>query len=146
MLNIKIMRLPHSEGLPLPEYKTAGAAGMDLNAALDVSIVLPPGGLYSVPLGFRAALPAGYEAQIRTRSGLAMHGIVVANAPGTIDEDYRGEWKVILANISNTSKTINRGDRIAQAVISKITRLGMNQVEVLDETARGEAGFGSTGV
>lgn len=145
---IQILRLPHSEGLPLPAYETAGSAGMDLRAAVpeDQPLTLAPGQRALVPTGLKIALPLGYEAQVRARSGLALkHGIICPNAPGTIDSDYRGECGVILANIGTEPFVIRRGERIAQLVIARHERADWIEVETLDETARGTGGFGSTG-
>jgi len=145
---IQILRLPHSEGLPLPAYETAGSAGMDLRAAVpeDQPMTLAPGARALVPTGLKIALPLGYEAQVRARSGLALkHGIICPNAPGTIDSDYRGECGVILANIGAETFVIRRGERIAQLVIARHERADWVEVEILDETARGTGGFGSTG-
>ena len=145
---IQILRLPHSEGLPLPAYETAGSAGMDLRAAVpeDQPMTLAPGQRALVPTGLKIALPLGYEAQVRARSGLALkHGIICPNAPGTIDSDYRGECGVILANIGDEPFVIRRGERIAQLVIARHERADWVEVETLDETARGTGGFGSTG-
>jgi dUTP pyrophosphatase len=145
---IQILRLPHSEGLPLPAYETAGSAGMDLRAAVpkDQPMTLEPGARALVPTGLKIALPLGFEAQVRARSGLALkHGIICPNAPGTIDSDYRGECGVILANIGAEPFVIRRGERIAQLVIAKHERADWVEVETLDETARGTGGFGSTG-
>ncbi|WP_242077642.1 dUTP diphosphatase [Brevundimonas diminuta] len=145
---IQILRLPHSEGLPLPAYETAGSAGMDLRAAVpeDQPMTLAPGQRALVPTGLKIALPLGYEAQVRARSGLALkHGIICPNAPGTIDSDYRGECGVILANIGDEPFVIRRGERIAQLVIARHERADWIEVETLDETARGTGGFGSTG-
>lgn len=145
---IQILRLPHSEGLPLPAYETAGSAGMDLRAAVpeDQPLTLAPGQRALVPTGLKIALPLGYEAQVRARSGLALkHGIICPNAPGTIDSDYRGECGVILANIGSEPFVIRRGERIAQLVIARHERADWIEVETLDETERGAGGFGSTG-
>lgn len=145
---IHILRLPHSEGLPLPAYETAGSAGMDLRAAVpeDQPMTLAPGQRALVPTGLKIALPLGYEAQVRARSGLALkHGIICPNAPGTIDSDYRGECGVILANIGAEPFIIRRGERIAQLVIARHERADWIEVPTLDETARGSGGFGSTG-
>ncbi|MBV9785493.1 MAG: dUTP diphosphatase, partial [Acidisphaera sp.] len=132
--------------LPLPTYASAGAAGLDLLAAVAEPVVLPPGGRALIPTGLAVALPAGHELQVRPRSGLALrHGIVLPNSPGTIDEDYRGELQVILLNAGNESFTVTRGMRIAQAVLAPVLRVEWREVESLDETARGEGGFGSTG-
>lgn len=139
-----VMRLPHGEGLDLPAYATDGAAGMDVLAAEDV--ILPPGARHAVATGLAVAIPPGFEIQVRPRSGLALkHGISVPNAPGTIDSDYRGEVKVILINHGAVSFEVRRGDRIAQLVLAPVTRASWLTVEQLDETARGEGGFGSTG-
>lgn len=141
---VRIKRLPHGEGLPLPAYATDGAAGMDVCAAEDVE--LAPGGRHAVATGFAVAIPDGYEIQVRPRSGLAFkHGISVPNAPGTIDSDYRGELKVLLINHGQDSFSIARGDRVAQLVLAPVTRASFAEVDDLDETARGAGGFGSTG-
>ena len=141
---VLLKRLSHGADLPLPQYATAGAAGMDVVSAEDVTI--PPGGRHAVASGLALAIPPGYEVQVRPRSGLALkHGISVPNAPGTIDSDYRGELKVILINHGAKSFAILRGDRIAQLVIAPVTRAAWVEVDELDETARGEGGFGSTG-
>ncbi len=144
MISVEIKRLPSGDGLPLPAYETAGAAGMDLRAA--EAVTLKPGARHLVPTGLSIALPPGFEAQVRPRSGLAVkHGVTVLNAPGTIDCDYRGEVKVPLINHGDTDFFIARGDRIAQMVIAPVTRIDWTEVEVLDETARGAGGFGSSG-
>lgn len=148
MKSVKIMitRLPWSEGLPLPAYETAHSAGMDLAAAVSDDTPLPPGERTLVPTGLSIALPEGYEAQIRPRSGLAArHGVTVLNTPGTIDADYRGEVKVILANFGTEAFVIRRGERIAQLVVAPVLRGVWEEVAELPETARGEGGFGSTG-
>lgn len=143
-ISIRLMRLPHGEGLPLPAYATAGAAGMDVVAAED--LVLAPGARHAVATGFAIAIPAGYEVQVRPRSGLALkHGVTCLNTPGTIDEDYRGEVKVILANLGDQPFPIARGERIAQLVPAPVQRAVFDEVATLDETARGAGGFGSTG-
>lgn len=145
---VQVRRLPHSEGLPLPAYETAHAAGMDLRAAVpdDAPVVLAPGFRKLIPTGFCIALPAGYEGQVRPRSGLALrHGITCLNSPGTIDADYRGEVGVILINHGEEAFTIRRGERIAQLVIAPVVQAEWVEVEALDETVRGEGGFGSTG-
>ncbi|MDV3457460.1 dUTP diphosphatase [Sphingomonas sp. HF-S4] len=143
-INIQIQRLPHGEGLPLPAYATSGAAGMDVVAAED--LMLDPGKRHAVATGFAMAIPEGYEVQVRPRSGLALkHGITCLNTPGTIDSDYRGEVKVILANLGDAPFAIARGDRIAQLVSAPVQRADLTEVETLDETARGAGGFGSTG-
>lgn len=145
-LGVEIQVLSHGEGLSLPAYATEGSAGMDLRAAVDEPVVLEPGKRALVPTGLRIALPAGYEAQIRPRSGLAIEqGITVANAPGTVDSDYRGEVKVGLINLSDEAHTIQRGDRIAQMVVAAVTRVAWRPISSLDETERGAGGFGSTG-
>ena len=131
---------------PLPEVASAGAAGLDLRAAIDSGIALSPGERRLIPTGFRIALPLGFEAQVRPRSGLALrHGILIPNSPGTIDSDYRGEIQVILMNAGSEEFKIARGDRIAQLVIASVVQPSWVEVEVLDETDRGEGGFGHTG-
>ena len=143
-VGVRIRRLPHGAGLALPSYATAGAAGMDVLAAEDVT--LAPGGRYAVATGFALAIPPGYEIQVRPRSGLALkHGISLPNAPGTIDADYRGELKVILVNLGAEAFHIARGDRIAQLVLAPVTRAAWQEVDALDDTERGSGGFGSTG-
>ncbi len=143
---IQVMRLPHGADLPLPTYATAGAAGMDLLAAVAAPVTVTPGGRALIPTGLAIALPPGHELQIRPRSGLALrHGIVVANSPGTIDEDYRGELQVILLNAGDAPFTVERGMRVAQAVLAPVVRAAWAEVVVLDETGRGAGGFGSTG-
>lgn len=147
-LTIEIARLPHSEGVELPSYGTAGAAGMDLRAAVpaDAPLTIAPGARALVPTGLTIAVPPGYEAQVRPRSGLALkHGITCLNSPGTIDCDYRGEVGVILANTGAEPFTINRGDRIAQMVIAAYQKIAWEEVSALPETQRGQGGFGSTG-
>ena len=145
---IAVKRLPHGQGIPLPAYETALAAGMDLRAAVaeDEPLTLRPGARFPVPTGLAMALPPGFEAQVRPRSGLAAKsGITCLNTPGTIDADYRGEVKVILINLGEEAVTIRRGDRIAQMVIAPVVQAAWTEVDSLDETARGEGGFGSTG-
>lgn len=145
---IPIQRLPHGEGLPLPAYETAQAAGMDLRAAPPehAPLVLRPGARLAVPTGLAFALPPGFEGQVRPRSGLALKaGVTCLNTPGTIDADYRGEVKVILINLGEEDFVIRRGDRIAQLVIAPVTQAAWREVATLDETARGAGGFGSTG-
>ncbi len=143
-ITIRLMRLPHGEGLPLPAYATSGAAGMDVVAAEDLT--LAPGARHAVATGFAIAIPAGYEVQVRPRSGLALkHGITCLNTPGTIDEDYRGEVKVILANLGDQPFAVVRGERIAQLVPAPVQRATFDEVTSLDDTARGGGGFGSTG-
>ena len=144
MTRVEIRRLPNNQDLPLPAYETAGAAGMDLRAA--EAVTLKPGARHLVPTGLSIALPQGFEAQVRPRSGLAVkHGVTVLNSPGTIDCDYRGEVKVPLINHGQDDFVIARGDRIAQMVIAPVTRASWAEVESLDETARGTGGFGSSG-
>jgi len=143
-IRIALRRLPHGVGLPAPAYATQGAAGMDVVAAED--LVLAPGARHAVATGFAMAIPEGYEVQVRPRSGLALkHGITCLNTPGTIDSDYRGEVKVILANLGDAPFPIARGDRIAQLVPAPVQRASLDEVDSLDETARGAGGFGSTG-
>ena len=143
-VGVKIKRLAHGEGLPLPAYATAGAAGMDVLAAED--LVLAPGDRHAVATGLALAIPPGFEVQVRPRSGLALkHGISVPNTPGTIDSDYRGELKIILINHGAESFAVQRGDRIAQLVLAPVVQAAWHEVTELDETARGEGGFGSTG-
>ncbi|HZZ31497.1 MAG TPA: dUTP diphosphatase [Phenylobacterium sp.] len=145
---VPITRLPHAEGLPLPAYETAQAAGMDLRAAVpdDEPLVLRPGSRFPVPTGLAFALPPGFEGQVRPRSGLAFkHGVTCLNTPGTIDADYRGEVKVILINLGEEDFVIRRGERIAQLVITPVVQAAWAEVESLDETVRGVGGFGSTG-
>lgn len=147
-IDIRVQRLPHAEGLPLPRYETSGAAGMDLIAALAQGevLTLEPGARAMVPTGLAIALPEGFEAQVRPRSGLAAkNGVTVLNSPGTIDCDYRGEVKVILINLGQEAFAIERGTRIAQMVVAPVTQAGFTEVAALDETARGAGGFGSTG-
>ena len=141
---VRVKRLPHGEGLELPGYATDGAAGMDVLSAEDLT--LAPGARHAVATGLALAIPAGFEVQVRPRSGLALkHGITVPNTPGTIDSDYRGELKVILINHGSDPFEVRRGDRIAQLVLAPVTRATWQAVAELDETARGEGGFGSTG-
>ena len=146
-IRIDVQQLPHGEGLPLPTYQTAGAAGMDLYAAVEAELVIAPGGRALVPAGIRVAVPEGYEAQVRPRSGLALrHGVTVLNAPGTIDSDYRGPVAVILFNGGGEPFVVRRGDRIAQMVVAPVCRAELVEVAALDETARSGGGFGHTGV
>ena len=145
-LAVPLRLLPHGEGLALPAYATADSAGLDLAAAVEAPVLLPPGGRLAVPTGIALALPQGWEAQVRPRSGLALnHGVTVLNSPGTIDADYRGEIRVILANLGSEPVTIARGDRIAQLVIAPVGRIAWQQVAALPPSARGVGGFGSTG-
>lgn len=148
-IDIRIQKLPHGEDLPLPEYQTPSAAGLDLLAAIrpHAKLVLEPGGRDLVPTGLRIELPDGYEAQVRPRSGLALrHGVTVLNSPGTIDADYRGEICVILVNLGSEPFEIARGDRIAQMIIAPVTRARLVEASMLSGSARGVGGFGSTGV
>jgi dUTP pyrophosphatase len=145
-VEIAVTRLPHNADLPLPAYETAQSAGMDLAAAIEEPITLAPGSRVMVPTGLAIALPDGYEAQVRPRSGLAVrNGVTVLNTPGTIDADYRGEVKVILINLGDETFEIERGMRIAQMVVSPVTQAAFSEVAELSETARGTGGFGSTG-
>lgn len=145
---IAVRRLPHAQGLPLPAYETSGSAGMDLRAAVPDGepTILKPGARAMVPTGMCWAIPEGFEAQVRPRSGLAAKaGVTCLNTPGTIDSDYRGEVKVILINLGEEDFTIRRGDRIAQMVVAPVAQAGWVEVDTLDETSRGVGGFGSTG-
>lgn len=145
-VTLELKRLEHGRDLPLPAYQSVLAAGLDLLAAVDGTITLAPGARALVPTGLAMALPAGFEAQVRPRSGLAAkHGVTVLNTPGTIDADYRGEVKVILINLGDDPFEISRGDRIAQMVIAPVLQADIVEVEVLSETERGSGGFGSTG-
>jgi dUTP pyrophosphatase len=144
---VPLQVLPHGKGLPLPAYATAGAAGVDLVAAIETPLSLAPGERKDVPTGIALALPPGWEGQVRPRSGLALrHGITVLNSPGTIDADYRGEIRIILANLGSAPVTIARGERIAQLVIAPVSRAEWQVVAELPATARGSGGFGSTGI
>lgn len=146
---IRILRLPHGAGLALPAYQSAGAAGVDLLAAVpaETPLTIPPGGFATVPTGFALALPQGTEAQVRPRSGLAArHGVTVLNSPGTIDADYRGEVLVVLANFGAAPFVVERGARIAQLVTAPVLRPILREVAALDDTPRGSGGFGSTGL
>ncbi len=145
-VKIQVVRLPHAAGLDLPAYQTEGAAGMDLKAAIEINLTIQPGERLAVPTGLTIALPDGYEAQVRPRSGLALeHGLTMANAPGTVDSDYRGEIKVILINLSDEEFTIQPGDRIAQLVIAPVARGKWDEVDLLPPSNRGRGGFGHTG-
>jgi dUTP pyrophosphatase len=145
-VTIQVRRLPHGEGLPLPAYATPGAAGMDLLAAVAAPVIIDPGKRALIPTGLAIALPPGFEMQVRPRSGLALrNGIVLPNSPGTIDEDYRGEIQVILLNAGDAPFTVERGMRIAQAIVSPVVRAEWREVETLDDTTRSAGGFGSTG-
>ena len=147
-IDIRVLRLPHAAGLPLPAYQSALAAGLDLLAAVpaDEPLELAPGTRALVPTGIAIALPAGFEGQVRPRSGLAaQHGITVLNTPGTVDADYRGELQVILVNLGAESFLVSRAMRIAQLVIAPVQRIKLREVDALDATARAQGGFGSTG-
>jgi len=148
-IDVRIMRLPHSQGLPLPAYQSALAAGLDLVAAVaaEAPVMLAPGARALIPTGIVIALPPGSEAQVRPRSGLAVkHGLTVLNAPGTIDADYRGEVAVILVNLGHEPFTVSRGARIAQMIVAPVTAVTWQETDSLPDTARGAGGFGSTGV
>lgn len=146
-ISVSITQLPHFAGLNMPRYATDLSAGVDLEAAIEAPVTLKPGERTLIPTGLAIALPEGYEAQVRPRSGLALkNGVTVLNSPGTIDADYRGEVKVILANLGTEPFTVERGMRIAQMVVAQYARVAWNVVDALDETARGAGGFGSTGV
>ncbi len=146
MIRVKVKRLPHGEGLDLPAYATEHAAGFDLRAAVEESVVLEPLERALIPTGFVFEIPEGYEGQIRPRSGLAFRkGITLLNSPGTVDADYRGEVKVLLINLGQEPVTIERGERIAQMIITPVVRVELVEVETVSTTARGEGGFGSTG-
>jgi dUTP pyrophosphatase len=147
-VGVRLLRLPHGEGLEAPHYATAGSAGMDIRAAVPEGepLTLEPGARAMVPTGFSFGIPEGFEVQVRPRSGLAAkHGVTCLNTPGTIDSDYRGEVKVILVNLGSEPFVITRGERIAQLVLAPVTRAAWEMVDTLDETARGAGGFGSTG-
>ena len=147
MVKVNVTQLPHGKDLPLPQYATSQSAGVDLMAAITDDIILKPMQRTLVPTGIAIALPEGYEAQIRPRSGLAFkHGVTVANAPGTIDADYRGEIKALLINLSQEDFVITRSMRIAQMIIAPVSHVQWNEVQSLDETQRSDGGFGSTGV
>lgn len=145
--SILVRRLPDAADLPIPAYMTEGSAGMDLCAAVEEAVTLLPGDYQAIPTGLCMALPQGYEAQIRPRSGLALrHGITLLNTPGTIDADYRGEIKILMINFGKEPFTVKRGDRIAQMVIAKVYQGHIEIVDNLDETSRNDGGFGHTGV
>jgi dUTP pyrophosphatase len=147
-VTIRIVRLPHGEGLPLPAYQSEDAAGLDIIAALpeDAPLDMRPGERALVPAGFKLELPRGYEGQLRPRSGLALRaGVTLLNSPGTVDADYRGEVKVLLVNLGLESVVIRRGDRIAQLVVAQVAQARVELAEAVSETARGQGGFGSTG-
>lgn len=146
IVTIDVIRLPHMDGIDLPKFETDQAAGADLRAAIEAPVILEPGERTLIPTGFCMALPAGYEAQVRPRSGLALkHGITVLNSPGTIDADYRGELGVLIINHGQKAFTVNRGDRFAQMVIAPVTQGAFNVVQTLSDTDRGSGGYGSTG-
>jgi dUTP pyrophosphatase len=147
-VEVRIVRLAHGADLPLPQYQSAHAAGLDLFAAVpaESAVVIPPGGRALIPTGIAIALPQGYEGQVRPRSGLAArHGITVLNAPGTVDADYRGEIQVVLANLGSEPFAVSRGTRIAQLIIAPVQQVTLLETVTLDPTARGQGGFGSTG-
>ncbi|MGE3477581.1 MAG: dUTP diphosphatase [Rhodospirillaceae bacterium] len=146
VVSVSIKRLPHASDLPLPAYQTSQSAGMDLCAAVSADVVIAPGAYTMIPTGFAIALPAGFEAQVRPRSGLAAkNGVTVLNTPGTIDADYRGEISVILINHGKEAFTVTRGMRVAQMVVAPVRTVMLEEKESLDDTARGAGGFGSTG-
>jgi dUTP pyrophosphatase len=143
---IKVVRLAHADGLPLPQYQSAGAAGLDLLAAVAAPLVLRPGKRALIPTGLILELPPGFEAQVRPRSGLALrHGLTVLNSPGTIDSDYRGEVQVLLVNLGDRPFTVARGERIAQLVVARCERVTLVEAPAASPTRRGRGGFGSTG-
>jgi dUTP pyrophosphatase len=145
-IRVPITVLPHGEGLPLPAYATEGAAGCDLRAAIQAELTITPGGRTLVPTGIAVAIPEGYEGQLRMRSGLAHDaGLALLNAPGTVDSDYRGEIRIIVANLGTEPVTLHRGDRIAQLVIAPVARAGFDKVARLPDSVRNSGGFGSTG-
>jgi dUTP pyrophosphatase len=148
MVRVRLMRLPHGDGLPLPAYHSEHAAGLDVVAAVpdDAPITMPPGARAAIPTGFVLELPAGYEGQLRPRSGLALKsGVTLLNSPGTVDADYRGEVKVIMINLGSEPVTIRRGDRIAQLVVARVEPVEIELASELGATPRGKGGFGSTG-
>ena len=145
-VQVPVLRLPHATDLSLPAYATPQSAGVDLRAAIDQTMIVPPLGRVAVPTGLAIALPVGYEAQVRPRSGLALNdGVTVLNSPGTIDADYRGEIKVILINLSHRPFAIERGQRIAQLIVAPVVQIDWHEVHVLEKTDRGDGGHGSTG-
>ena len=145
-ISIPIMRLANGKGLPLPTYQSIGAVAVDLHAAIENDVLLLPGNIGSVPCGFAVAIPEGYEAQVRPRSGLAAtHGISVINSPGTIDSDYRGEVRVLLINLGNEPFVVKRGMRIAQMLVAPVPRIEWQELDELPSTIRSEGGFGHTG-
>lgn len=146
-ITIPVLRLAHSEGLPLPEHASPGSAGVDLRAAIEADQIVEPGQRVQVPTGLVLELPTGWEGQVRPRSGLALrHGVTLLNTPGTIDSDYRGEVKVILINLGQERFRLTRGDRIAQLVVAAVSQVVLTEADNLASTHRGEGGFGSTGV
>jgi dUTP pyrophosphatase len=148
-LSVRFIRLPHGETLPVPAYATDGAAGLDLVAAVPATepLAIAPGAWAAVPTGLILEIPAGYQGEVRPRSGLALqHGVTILNAPGTIDSDYRGEVRVLLVNLSQEKFTVTRGMRVAQIVFMPVTRVSLGESSTLDTTARGGGGFGSTGL
>lgn len=146
MTEVRLQQLPQGADLPLPEYQTAGSAGADLRAAVHEPVTLAPGAFQLIPTGIAIALPEGFEAQVRPRSGLAAkHGVTVLNSPGTVDADYRGQIGVLLINHGPTPYTVNRGERVAQLVIAPVSQASFTVTESLQHTDRGSAGFGSTG-
>lgn len=145
-VTVRVRRAPHARDLPLPATASSGSAGWDLRAAVTEPLTLAPGARAAVPTGLHLAIPAGWEAQVRPRSGLALrHGVTLINAPGTIDSDYRGEVAVLLVNLGDAPHTLSRGDRIAQLVFARVQAVRWQEVEELDDTPRGDGGFGSTG-
>lgn len=146
-VKVQVVRLAHAAGLDLPAYSTPGSSGMDLRAAVEGRVTIYPGETTAVPTGLTIAVPAGYEAQVRPRSGLALkNSLAVLNSPGTIDSDYRGEVKVILANLGREDFVVNRGDRIAQLVVCPVVRAAWEEAERLPDSSRGSGGFGHTGL
>ena len=147
IIPVKIIRLQDDNDVPLPSYESEGSSGMDIRANVKEPVVLNPGEIRLIPTGFAVSVPLGYEAQVRPRSGLALkHGIGLVNSPGTIDSDYRGEVGIILTNWGSESFPIRRGDRIAQMIISKVYKADFVVTDTLDETSRGQGGFGHTGI
>ncbi len=145
-MKVKITRLNNNSDLPLPEYSTEGSAGMDIHASIEQPVTIDPGKIVMIPTGLAIALERGYECQVRSRSGLAAkHGIFALNSPGTIDSDYRGEIKIILANFSDVQFTVKRGDRLAQLVVAQYEKVEWEETDNLEDTKRGEGGFGSSG-
>lgn len=146
-ISVRVVRLAHAEGLPLPAYASSGSAGLDLRAAVDIDQVVAPGQRLQVPTGLVLEIPHGWEGQVRPRSGLALrHGVTLLNTPGTIDSDYRGEIRVILVNLGEEDFVVARGDRIAQLILAQVCQVVVLEADSLASTERGEGGFGSTGV